>query len=161
MLFIWFFIFYFLLNSIPLSLLYELSPSFSFFFCCPQHMEFLGSDPSPSCDLQGSCHRFGNTRYLIHWAGPGIEPVSQLSIDSAISLCHSRNSYVSFFKKLLSKQNLQRLPVHSPLSYLLSFETCSPFCFFSANSCFVLNTSVFFSSGPSSTCPFEWRFLLP
>ena len=58
--------------------------SFSFFFGggALQHMEFpgQGSDLSHSCHLGCSC---GNARFLIHCAGPGIKPVSQLSQGTA------------------------------------------------------------------------------
>ena len=45
------------------------------------HVAFLGqgSDPSISCNL---CHNCGNTRFLTHCAGLGIEPVSQCSRDA-------------------------------------------------------------------------------
>ena len=55
---------------------------FPFFLAAPWHMEFPGqrSDPNHSCNLGCSC---GNTRSLTRCAGPGIEPASQCSQDTA------------------------------------------------------------------------------
>ena len=55
---------------------------FFFFLAAPTHMEFpgQGSDPSHSLNLSLSCGTAGS---LTHCAGPGIEPVSQHSQDTA------------------------------------------------------------------------------
>ena len=57
-----------------------------FFSAAPWQTEFpgQGSDPSYSCDLYCSC---GNARSLTHYAGLGMEPVSQCSQEAADPIC--------------------------------------------------------------------------
>ena len=52
------------------------------------------SDSSHSCLRSCSC---GNTRFLTHCAGQGIEPGYHCSQDAPSPLYHSRNSMIHFF----------------------------------------------------------------